>query len=100
MTDRLGYKHERVHKAKHGDCKHAGKDDADNNNQSSVKLLGFKAWSHKLNPVCTFQMDCRSVVRIQVFASLLGLGMGSDMTRHNHIPRNPTIRPQLVRRSR
>jgi hypothetical protein len=39
-------------------------------------------------------MGCRSVVRIQAFASWLGLGMGSDMSRHNHIPRIPTRRPQ------
>jgi hypothetical protein len=84
MTDRLGYKHERIDKAKNGDGKHAGKDDADNNDQSSVELLGLKAWSHKLNPVCMCQMGCKSVVRIQASASWLGLGMGSDMSRHNH----------------
>jgi hypothetical protein len=44
-------------------------------------------------------MDCISVVRILAFASWLGLGMGSDMNRHNRIPRNPTRRLQLVRRS-
>jgi hypothetical protein len=31
MADRLGYKHERINKSKHGDGKHAGKDDSDNN---------------------------------------------------------------------
>jgi len=34
------------------------------------------------------------VVRSQAFSSWLGLGMGSDMSRHNHIPRNPTKRLQ------
>jgi hypothetical protein len=28
-------------------------------------------------------MGCRLVVRILVLSSLLGLGMGNDMTRHN-----------------
>jgi hypothetical protein len=39
-------------------------------------------------------MGCKSVVRILAFASLLGLGMGNDMSRHNRIPRNPTRRLQ------
>jgi hypothetical protein len=94
MANWLGHKHERIDKAKHRDRKHAGKDDAHNNDQSSVKLFGFKACSHKLNPLCMFQMGCKSVVRIQAFASLTGLDMDSDMSRRNRIPRNPTKRPQ------
>ena len=31
MADRLGDKHERVYKSKHGDCEDAGKDDAYDN---------------------------------------------------------------------
>ena len=30
-----------------------------------------------------FPMGCTGAVRIQAFASWLGLGMGNDMTRHN-----------------
>jgi hypothetical protein len=45
-------------------------------------------------------MDCKSAVRILVSSSCLGFGMGNDMTRHNRIPRNPTKRLQLTRRSR
>jgi len=44
-------------------------------------------------------MGCKAAVRILVFSSCLGLGMGNDMTRHNRIPRNPTKRLQLARRS-
>jgi hypothetical protein len=39
-------------------------------------------------------MGCKEVARILVLSSWLGLGMGSDMSRHNHIQRNPTKRLQ------
>jgi hypothetical protein len=45
-------------------------------------------------------MGCRVVVRILVSASWLGLGMGSDMSRHNYSQRNPTRRLRRARRSR
>jgi hypothetical protein len=41
-----------------------------------------------------FLMGCRLVVRIQVFSSWLGLGMGSGMSRYNRIQRIPTRRLQ------
>jgi hypothetical protein len=44
-------------------------------------------------------MGCKAVVRILVFASWLGLGMGNDMSRHNYTQRIPTKRLQLARRS-
>jgi hypothetical protein len=37
-------------------------------------------------------MGCKAVVRILVFASLLGLGMSNGMSRYNHSQRNPTKR--------
>ena len=100
MADRLGDKHERIDKAEHGNCEDAGKDDADNNDQSSVKLLGFKACSHKSNLECMCLMGCRLVVRILVSSNWLGLGTGNDMSRHIRIQRNPTTRLRLARRSR
>jgi hypothetical protein len=39
-------------------------------------------------------MGCKVVVRILVFASWLGLGMSSGMSRYNRIPRNPIRRLQ------
>jgi hypothetical protein len=45
-------------------------------------------------------MGCKAVVRILAFSSLLRLGTGNDMSRHNYSQRNPTKRPQLARRSR
>jgi hypothetical protein len=39
-------------------------------------------------------MGCKSVVRILVLSSWLGLGMGNGMSRHNRIPRNPTTQLQ------
>jgi hypothetical protein len=45
-------------------------------------------------------MGCKAVVRILVFSSLLRLGMGNGMSRHNYIQSIPTQRPLLTRRSR
>jgi hypothetical protein len=59
-----------------------------------MKLFRLESWSHRSGLACRFRMDCKVVVRIQVSASLLGLGTGSDMTRHNRIQRNPTRRPR------
>jgi hypothetical protein len=40
------------------------------------------------------------VVRILVSSSLLRLGMGNGMSRHNYNQRNPTKRLRSTRRSR
>jgi hypothetical protein len=45
-------------------------------------------------------MGCKAVVRILVFSSLLRLGTGNGMSRHNYTQSNPTRRPQQARRSR
>jgi hypothetical protein len=45
-------------------------------------------------------MGCKAVVRILVSSSLLRLGTGNGMSRHNRIQRNPTRRLLLERRSR
>jgi hypothetical protein len=45
-------------------------------------------------------MGCKAVVRILVSSSLLRLGTGNGMSRHNYNQRNPTKRPQQARRIR